>query len=117
MVNPPLSATGRRLPEAGNQSRLPSEARRQSHRESNNGTFLQMLELLNSSGDSADRADQATKHAQAAAAEALEASKEANNRHNCLRELVIKLQRSHERTRSRHSLAESQAVPDPAMDQ
>jgi hypothetical protein len=57
-----------------------------------------------------------TKHAQAAAAEALEASKEANDRHNCLRELVIKLQRSHERTCSQRSLAESQAVPDPAME-
>jgi hypothetical protein len=49
--------------------------------------------------------------------EALEASKEANNQHNHLRELVIKLQRSYERTRSRHSSAESQAVPDPATDQ
>jgi uncharacterized coiled-coil DUF342 family protein len=76
-----------------------------------------MLELLNSSGDLADRADHVTKHAQAAAAEALEASKEANNWHNHLRELVIKLQRSHERTWSRHSSAESQAVPDLAMDQ
>jgi hypothetical protein len=76
-----------------------------------------MLELLNGSGDFADRADQATKRAQAAAAEALEASKEANNWHNHLRELVIKLQRSHERTQSQCSSAESQAVPDLAMDQ
>jgi hypothetical protein len=73
-----------------------------------------MLELLNGSGDFADRADQVTKHA---AEEALEASKKANNRHNRLRELVIKLQRSHERSWSQCSLAESQAVPDPAMDQ
>jgi hypothetical protein len=58
-----------------------------------------------------------TKHAQAAAAEALEATKEANDQHNNLRELVIKLQRSHERTRSWRSSAESQAVPDLAMDQ
>jgi hypothetical protein len=76
-----------------------------------------MLELLNGSGDLADRADQVTKHTQAAAAEALEASKEANDWHNRLRELVIKLQRSHERTQSQRSSAESQAVPDPAMDQ
>jgi hypothetical protein len=70
-----------------------------------------MLELLNSSGDLADRADQA------AVAEALEASKEANNWHNRLRELVIKLLRSHERTRSRCSSVESQAVLDPVTDQ
>jgi hypothetical protein len=76
-----------------------------------------MLELLNGSGDLADQANQVTKRTQAAAAEALEASKETNDQHNCLRELVIKLQRSHERTCSWHSSAESQAVPDPAMDQ
>jgi hypothetical protein len=76
-----------------------------------------MLELLNGSGDLADRADQMTKRTQAAVAEALEASKEANDRHNRLRELVIKLQRSHERTQSWCSSAESQAVLDPAMDQ
>jgi hypothetical protein len=76
-----------------------------------------MLELIDGSGDSADRADQATKCAQAAAAETLEASKEANDRHNRLRELFIKLQRSHERTRSWHNTAESQAVLDPATDQ
>jgi 7-keto-8-aminopelargonate synthetase-like enzyme len=58
-----------------------------------------------------------TKHTQAAAAEALEASKEANNQHNHLRELVIKLQRSHKRTHSQCSSAKSQAVPDPVMDQ
>jgi hypothetical protein len=57
-----------------------------------------------------------TKHAQAAAVEALEASKEANDQHDCLRELVIKLQRSHKRTHSQLSLAESQAVPDLVMD-
>jgi hypothetical protein len=76
-----------------------------------------MLELLNGSGDSADRANRATKHTQAAAAEALEASKEANNQHDHLRELVIKLQRSCERTHSQRSSAESKAVPDPVMDQ
>jgi hypothetical protein len=57
------------------------------------------------------------KCAQAAAAAALEASKEANDWHNHLRELVIKLQRSRERTHSQHSSAESQAVPDLVMDQ
>jgi hypothetical protein len=76
-----------------------------------------MLELLNGSGDLADQANQVTKHAQAVTAEALEASKEVNNWHNHLRELVIKLQRSHERTRSRRSSAESQAIPDLATDQ
>jgi hypothetical protein len=76
-----------------------------------------MLELLNGSGDLADRADEATKCAQATAVEALEASKEANDQHNHLRELVIKLQRSHERTPSQRSSVESQAVPDPATDQ
>jgi 7-keto-8-aminopelargonate synthetase-like enzyme len=58
-----------------------------------------------------------TKHAQAAAVEALEASKEANDQHNCLREPVVKLQRSHKRTHSGCSSAESQAVPDLVMDQ
>jgi hypothetical protein len=48
--------------------------------------------MLNGSGDLADRADRVTKCAQAAAAEALEASKEANDWHNHLRGLVIKLQ-------------------------
>jgi hypothetical protein len=76
-----------------------------------------MLELLDGSGDSADQADRATKRAQAVAAEALEASKEANDQHNWLRELVIKLQRSHERAQSWCSLAESQAEPDLVMDQ
>jgi hypothetical protein len=116
-ANLPPSSMGHRLPEAGNWSRLPSEARRQGHCKSDDNTLQQMLELLNGSGDSADRADQVTKHAQAAAAEALEASKEANDQHDCLRELVIKLQRSHERTHSQHSFAESQAVQDLVTDQ
>jgi hypothetical protein len=58
-----------------------------------------------------------TKHTQAAAMEALEASKEANDWHDHLRELVVKLQRSRKRTHSRYSLDKSQAVPDPVTDQ
>jgi hypothetical protein len=76
-----------------------------------------MMELLNGSGASAERADRATKRALAAAAEAQEASKEAMNQHDSLRELVVKLQISRRRARSRLSIAESPAIPDLVMDQ
>jgi hypothetical protein len=76
-----------------------------------------MMELLNNSRNLVDQANRATKHAQEVAAEALTAASEADDQHDHLRELVIKLQRSCKRSHSRCSSVESPTGPDPAMDQ
>jgi hypothetical protein len=101
IVNLQPSTSGHWLPQSGSHSWTPLEASGWSHYDSSDITLLKMMELLMNNRDSADQANWVNKCIQKAAAETLTATHEASDQNDHLRELVIKLQRSHKRSHSR----------------